>query len=192
MESYILISYLNDFTFCPRSIYFHNLYGQVSEWVYHSTAQSKGRAAHKTIDSQSYSTSKNVLQGIDVYCERYNLCGKIDIYDRDKQELVERKRQIKFVYQGYIFQIYAQYFALTEMGYDVQKLKFYSMVDNKSYPVAKPEDSPEDFEAFEKCIADLRSFDLHADFTPVAAKCRGCIYHNLCDYSLADVEPTRF
>ncbi len=188
MESYILISYLNDFLFCPRSIYFHQLYAQTSEWLYHGTAQRKGRAAHQSIDEKGYSTSRHVLQGIDVYCERYGLCGKIDIYDEKKRELVERKRQIRLVYQGYIFQLYAQYFCLREMGYEVEKLKLYSMVDNKSYPVKKPEDSPEDFQAFEQCLADLRDFDMSADFTPVAAKCRGCIYHNLCDYSLADVE----
>lgn len=40
MEPYIPISFLNDFIFCPRSIYFHQLYGRSSESLYHSTDQS--------------------------------------------------------------------------------------------------------------------------------------------------------
>ena len=58
-----------------------------------------------------------------MYCEKYRLLGKIDIYDGKKKILRERKRQIKQVYDGYIFQLYGQYFSLIEMGYEVDKKK---------------------------------------------------------------------
>ena len=75
------------------------------------------------------------MQSLDVYCEKYRLLGKIDIYDGKKKILRERKRQIKQVYDGYIFQLYGQYFSLIEMGYEVDKMELYSMIDNKKYPI---------------------------------------------------------
>ncbi len=179
------ISFLNDFIFCPRSIYFHQLYGRVSQRVYHTPAQTKGRAAHKTVDTQSYTTSKSVLQGLEVYSEKYNIGGKIDTYDQDKRLLVERKKKIKEIYDGYYYQLYAQYYCLTEMGYKVDELKFYSMDDNKSYPVKKPEDNPEKQKSFEVLIDTIRVFDLNAPFEVNANKCNHCIYSNLCDVSRA-------
>lgn len=41
--------------------------------------QLNGTNAHKHSDSATYSTEKSVLQGISVYCEKYNLVGKIDV-----------------------------------------------------------------------------------------------------------------
>lgn len=60
-------------------------------------------------DSATYSTQKGMLQGISVYCEKYNLVGKIDVFDKKTGILTERKKKIKTVYDGYIYQIYAQY-----------------------------------------------------------------------------------
>ena len=36
MEDYVRISNLNDLLFCPRSIYFHNLYSDFDETLYHT------------------------------------------------------------------------------------------------------------------------------------------------------------
>lgn len=184
METYIPISYLNDFIFCPRSIYFHQLYGRVSTRLYHTNDQAKGLAAHQTIDHQAYSTEKAVLQGMEVFSERYNLCGKIDIYYGKTEELVERKKKIKVIYPGYIFQIYAQYFGLVEMGYPVKKLKLHSIDDNKNYPIPLPEEDLEQLKKFEELINEINCFSLSSEFTPNINKCRRCIYRNLCDQSL--------
>jgi CRISPR-associated exonuclease Cas4 len=184
MEAYMPIAYLNDFIFCPRSIYFHQLYGRVSQRLYHTTAQTNGKAAHKTVDTQSYTTSKHVLQGMEVYSENYKIGGKIDTYDQEKALLVERKKKIKVIYDGYIFQIYAQYHCLKEMGYEVKKLKFYSMDDNKSYTVKKPEDDSERQQAFEGIVGQMKNFDLNEPFSANEYKCKHCIYNNLCDASL--------
>lgn len=140
VEPYLPISYINDFIFCPRSIYFHGLYGSANESLYHTTDQSEGRMAHKTVDSGTYTTSKKVLQGIEVYSEKYGIGGKIDIFDGGEGLLVERKKKIKTVYEGYIYQLYAQYHCLCEMDYRVKAMKLYSMDDNKSYPVLPPQD----------------------------------------------------
>jgi len=94
------MAYLNDFIFCPRSIYFHQLYGRVEQRLYQSTDQTQGKAAHKAIDGQSYSTSKHILQGMGVYSEKYRIGGKIDTYDQKKALLVERKKKIRVITMG--------------------------------------------------------------------------------------------
>lgn len=50
MDDYISISTLNDFVFCPYSIYLHNVYMETDERLYHATPQTRGRIAHETID----------------------------------------------------------------------------------------------------------------------------------------------
>ena len=47
-EDYISISTLNDFIFCPYSIYLHNVYMETDEGVY----QTRGRIAHETVDEK--------------------------------------------------------------------------------------------------------------------------------------------
>ncbi len=138
MESYIPVSFLNDFIFCPLSIYYHQLYGNLSTRLYQDIPQVEGKASHKKIDEKKYSSRRTILQGIDIYSSKYNLCGKIDIFDTVSGILTERKKCINKIYQGYIFQVYAQYYGLAEMGYAVQEIRFYSMDDNKIYNVKIP------------------------------------------------------
>ncbi len=184
MESYIPISLLNDFVFCPRSIYFHQLCRQLSPTLYHDLPQITGKAIHETIEQKKYSTRKNVLQAIDVYSQEYGICGKIDIFDIDAGLLTERKKHIVRIYDGYVFQIYAQYFSLTEMGYTVRKMRFYSSDDNKIYPVALPKDNPEMLDKFRKTIHQIKTYDLQQHTQTNPQKCKNCIYEPLCDRSL--------
>jgi CRISPR-associated exonuclease Cas4 len=183
MESYMPISYLNDFIFCPRSIYFHQCFGRINKRLFHTTDQTDGLNAHKTVDNQTYSTSKGVFQGLEVFSEKYKIGGKIDIYDLRNSLLTERKKKIKVIYDGYVFQLYAQYFCLTEMGYNIEKIMLYSMDDNKSYPIEKPEDDGEMFEKFESLISEMTSFSLGDKFETNINKCRHCIYNTICDVS---------
>jgi len=179
------ISFLNDFIFCPRSIYFHQLYGSYKSELYQDKPQVAGKAAHEAIDEKSYSTRKDVLVGTEVYSDTYGLCGKIDIFDISKGALLERKREIKTIYDGYVFQVYAQYFALTEMGYKVLSITIHDLLHNRNYPIKLPHEDTEMTRKFEALIRDINAFDLvSSDFTPVMAKCMRCIYSNLCDYSL--------
>lgn len=185
MESYIPISYLNDFIFCPRSIYFHQLYGNYREELYHDKPQTAGRAAHSSIDEKTYSTRRNILIGVEVYSEKYKLFGRIDIFDIDKGLLWERKREVKTIYDGYVFQLYAHYFALSEMGYTVNQIIIHDLTHNKNYPVRLPYQDKQMLDKFEKVIIDINQYDLEkTDFIPNENKCRRCIYSNLCDKSL--------
>lgn len=44
--------------------------------------------------------------------------GKIDVYRKKEKMLIERKYQLKQIYQGQIYQLWGQMFCLQEMGID--------------------------------------------------------------------------
>ena len=66
MENPIIISNLNDFIFCPASIYFHNIYGQQDRRLYQSEKQLNGTKVPETVDEAK--NNRNVLHAMDVYC----------------------------------------------------------------------------------------------------------------------------
>lgn len=184
MEPYIPISFLNDFIFCPRSIYFHQLYGRSDESLYHSTDQSEGKAAHATVDAKTYTTAKKVLQTIEIYSQTYGLGGKIDTFDKATGVLTERKKKIKVIYDGYIYQLYAQYHCLVESGYKVNAMRLYSIDDNKVYPIPLPSQDKARQSAFESLLRQIRTFDMSAPFAVNQNKCFRCIYRYLCDVAV--------
>ena len=184
MEDLIIISNLNDFIFCPASIYFHKLYGSQDNLLYQSSAQINGTKAHETIDEKTYSTRKSAMMSLDVYSEKYGLCGKIDLYESDKKWLIERKKHVRQIYDGYIFQLYAQYYAMTEMGYEIKELCIRSMDDNKNYKIALPEKDLDMQQKFEQLIAEMRTFNLETFYQTNIEKCKNCIYEDACDRSL--------
>lgn len=160
MENPLAISKLNDFIFCPLSIYFHGLFEDAEKMAYQSEFQLNGTAAHRAVDSGEYSDSGNILQSLPIYCEEYGLYGNIDTLDTLSGTLTERKKHISVIYDGYIFQLYAEYFALCEMGYAVKKLNLYSYDDNKMFGILLPEENPEMPEKFLNLLSDIQSFDL--------------------------------
>ncbi len=185
MEENIIISNINDFIFCPRSIYFHNLYSNFDEHIYHSSSQAQGRISHKNIDEKKYTTRKAVLQGIDVYSEELGVIGKIDLFDQEQGILTERKNKITVIYEGYLLQIYAQYYCLMEMGYVVKAIRLYSISDNKMLTVGLP--SQKQKEQLLSVLSQMRQFQLHDEsFSQNINKCRKCIYRQLCDYYADD------
>ena len=180
METYIMITQINDFLFCPRSIYFHDiLRNSVDDACYTQEPQQMGRAVHKTIDDGTYSTRKNVLTGMAVYCEKYRLMGRIDIFYADEGRLVERKNAVSAIWPGFRYQLYAQGFALAEMGYEVKEMWIRSQKDNKSYQVRLPDEH--DIAAFEETLFDMRRFTMADPFTANPKKCARCIYNAMCD-----------
>lgn len=178
MEIYLQISKLNDFIFCPHSIYFHSLYESYDESVYHQTPQQTGKIKHASIDDKKYSTSKDILQGLEIFSEKLNLIGKTDIYNQKTGELIERKTKISKIYDGYILQLQAQYFCLEEMGYSVKNLSFYSLSDNKRYDVPVPTKS--DFEKLYDLINQIGLFNPDNPKNINQQKCLNCIYRGLC------------
>lgn len=152
--------------------------------VYQSTNQVNGTNAHKTIDTKTYSDRKNILQGINVFSNDLGIMGKIDLFDISSGTLTERKNKIKNIYDGYIFQLYAQYYALTEMGYKVVKVRFHSIKDNKIYNIPLPAENPEMDIKFKALITQIKQFKID-NFKPTnKKKCQNCIYEPCCDKSL--------
>lgn len=181
MEYHTLnISQLNDFIFCPYSIYLHNVYQALDDDAYHDIPQIKGKIAHHSVDSGTYSTKKSVMTAMAVYSDKYGLMGKIDQYFADGKKLIERKRTIKTIYDGYKLQLYAQYFCLVEMGFEVDYLGFYSMTDNKNHALALPNDNITQW--FENHLHKMRQYNPMTDDISINLnKCNHCIYRPLCD-----------
>lgn len=184
MENPIAISKLNDFIFCPVSIYFHELDIDTEKLTYQTDYQLNGTSAHNTIDNKTYSSKKSVLQGISVYCEKYNLYGKIDLFDIEKGVLTERKNKITTIYDGYIYQLYGEYFSLVEMGYNINEIRFYSVVDNKIFNIDLPQNNRKYFDGFVNVISRINSFNFENYKPSSKSKCEKCIYEELCSFSL--------
>jgi len=77
MDNYIAISTLNDFIFCPYSIYLHNVYMETDKEVYHATPQTRGRIAHETVDEKRTSNRADELQSLPVISHTYGLTGSL-------------------------------------------------------------------------------------------------------------------
>jgi len=179
MHDLIPISKLNDFIFCPYSIYLHNVYMSGSEDIVHAAPQVAGKAAHTAIDENKYSTRKHEITGLNICSIRLGVYGKIDIYKAREKLLLERKFKLVNIYRGQMYQLWAQYFCMIEMGYEVNNLAFYSISDNKTYDIKIPGESEKD--EFEKFLYKFRSFDPSMPIAVNNNKCSHCIYINLCD-----------
>ncbi len=147
--------------------------------MYHQKPQIVGQAAHKNIDEGVYSSRKNILSGIFVYCEQFSLVGCIDVFDSDLGLLTERKYSVTAIYDGFRYQLYAQYLALKEMGYTVNTMRIHSKKDNKNYPVAVP--SASDLLEFARVIDAMHRYSPLDKIEPDLNKCLHCIYSPLCD-----------
>ena len=99
---YIHISTLNDFIFCPYSIYLHNVYMESDEMIFHAEPQTRGRISHEAIDRKSYSNRVDNILALPVYSEVYGLMGRIDLYKQNDHLLIERKYQLRQIFQGHI------------------------------------------------------------------------------------------
>ena len=179
MEDNISISLLNDFIFCPYSIYLHNVYMETDEGLYHATPQTKGKLAHQPVDSKTSSNRKEEILALPVMSEQLGVMGKIDIYRKKEKKLIERKYQLKQIYQGQIYQLWAQYFCMVEMGYEVDKIAFYEISTNKTIPMSLP--TAENKHELMCFIQSFKEYDPSAPFVANPNKCRHCIYCNLCD-----------
>ena len=183
MEDVILLSNLNDFIFCPVSIYFHGLYGNADVLTFQTKSQLNGTKVHEAVDTGKYSTRKNIITGLDVYSDKYRLVGRIDIYDLDKKMLLERKKHVSRVYDGYVFQLYGQYYAMMEMGYDIKSLRIHSIDDNKNYDIDLPCNNDYMRKGFDKLVETIRTFDIQSYVQKNPEKCANCIYEDACDRS---------
>lgn len=179
MDDYIPISTLNDFIFCPYSIYLHNVYMDADEGLYHATPQTRGRIVHETVDSKKASNRADDLLSFSVMSEEYGLMGKIDIYKGKEHRLIERKYQLKNIYQGQIYQLWGQYLCMKEMGYDVKTIAFYEISTNKMIPMELP--NQEQLGEFRQFIEEYRNYDPSLPLKTNINKCLHCVYCSICD-----------
>ena len=195
MENYIKLSTLNDFIFCPKSIYYHTLYDSYEKNIYQEKAQKEGTKIHEKVDNKTYSSSKHILQAMSVYSEFYQIAWKIDIFNTKTEELIERKTKIFLdkewkpkIYLWQKYQLWWQMFCLQEMWYNVQSLWIYSVKDNKKYRIYKPNDMQ--LLKFQKILKEYKNFDLlQKNFRQNTQKCLKCIYRELCDYYIWEIYP---
>ncbi len=185
METYMPISFLNDFIFCPYSLYLHQVFDNNVEELYSAAPQQVGKRYHAAIDNAPPKGRKSkLLKGIYVISHRLGIYGKIDTLHVAEQRLVESKYTITALYKGYYYQLWAQYFALQEMGYTVTQLQFFSIKDRKVYPVSLPGEAA--FAELQQHIRSIARYYFEQDFTPNPAKCLHCIYAALCDKTNTD------
>ncbi len=142
--------------YCPLLLYLHTAYEDFDKREYQEGAQLAGKLAHENIEKGTYSSAKRFLQGMNIYSDKYNIAGKIDIYDQKEKSLIERKNKIKYIYEGYKYQLYGEYFCMIEMGYSVKRLLLHSLSDNKRYEVPLPNNK--EIKAFEKVLKEINNF----------------------------------
>lgn len=174
MDLAIAISTINDFTYCPKSLYLHGVYSSFDTSIYHDTPQTLGSITHENIEDQTYTTSKHILQGLSVYSNRLGIKGKIDVYDAKNKLLIERKYKVKQVYLGFKYQLYAQMYCLEEAGFKVKKLFLHSLSDNKRYEISLP--TKDEKKEFEKVVANMKSFNTASLQKHSCNHCSGNIY----------------
>ena len=169
---------LNDFIFCPYSIYLHNIYMDADEETYHAVPQTRGKIAHEATDNKK-STRKTDIMALPVFCNEIGIMGRIDLYKYEEKHLIERKYKLTKIYQGQLYQLWGECFCMKEMGYEIDRLSFYEISTNKMIPMEIPgEEQKEELKNF------VRAFKL---FNPMESidvndnKCTHCIYSPLCD-----------
>lgn len=174
MEPAISISHINDFLFCPKSLYLHGVYSSFETSTYHDTPQIKGSITHENIEKWQYTTSQHILQGLSVYSKRLGIKGKIDVYDVKKKHLIERKYRVKAVYTGFRYQLYAQMYCLEEAGLHVKKLFIQSLSDNKRYEIPLP--TQKEKQEFENVIVKIKVFNVGNLQSHSCKNCQNNIY----------------
>lgn len=185
MTDYISLSMLNDFIFCPYSIYLHSVYMESDDDMYKATPQTKGTIAHQGVDQKKSSTSRKDIMSLPVYCDELGISGKIDIYKQDKRLLIERKNNLKNIFRGQIYQLWGQYFSMKEMGYEIEKLAFYEISTNRMIDVELPgESGKQELKGFIEKFKEYRPASTTFKVNP--NKCTHCIYCNLCDKTDTD------
>ena len=154
------------------------------ENIFQATPQVRGKIAHASTDNNTYSTLSNDITSMSVFSDYLGIMGKIDLYRKDKKILVERKYSLKHIYRGQLYQLWAEYFCITEMGYEVEKLAFYEISTNKMIYIDIPgEDEKLELSGF---INSFRNYSPEMPLSVNHNKCIHCVYCNLCDKTNTD------
>lgn len=154
------------------------------EGLYHAKPQTKGKIAHESVDNKTSSNRKDDLLSLPVYSSQYRLMGRVDVYRRKEKLLIERKYQLKQIFQGQIYQLWAQYFCLCEMGYEVEHIAFYEISTRKTIPISMPSDK--ETKQFSNFIESFHQFNPTGTIKVNPNKCKHCIYCSICDKTEED------
>ena len=138
MNDYISLSTLNDFIFCPYSIYLHNVYMETADDMYKAVPQIEGKLSHQGVDNKTGTSIRTDLLSLLVYSDELGISGVIDIYKSDRRLLIERKKNLKKIFRGQIYQLWGQYYCLKDMGYPIDSIALYEISTNKMIPVELP------------------------------------------------------
>lgn len=157
-----------------------------------SVWQIDGTNAHRALDEGVYSSRSDILSGIEVCSTQYGLAGKIDLLDTRTGTLIERKKHVTRIYDGFIYQLYAQCICLREMGYTISHLRIHSMDDNRNYNLQLPEEDPDMFQSFVELLGVIDHYDVKDFNGPVNEKCVKCIYSSICSFCDTDDVQYRF
>jgi len=149
------------------------------EDLVHAAPQTQGKASHETIEQKKYSSRKADISALSVFCDELGIKGKIDIYKGNEKLLIERKHKLAKIYQGQIYQLWAQYFCMIEMGYEVEKLAFYAISTNTTFPVDIPKEAQK--QELKNFIQQFKNYNPSQEISVNINKCAHCIYCNLCD-----------
>ena len=180
MNVNIALSTLNDFIFCPYSIYLHNVYMETDEDIFKTIVQLSGTNAHKATDSKKGSSRSCDILSLPVCSNSLGLYGVIDLYRGNTATLIERKLRLNHIFRGQLYQLWGQYFCMLEMGYEVNAIAFYEISTNKMFPQQLPTQSER--QEFINFLNKIRSYNpLSDNITINPNKCIHCIYCNLCD-----------
>lgn len=158
---------------------------ETDEDIYKATPQLSGNHAHRAIENKSASTRKDDIMTLPIYSDELGIMGAIDIFRGKDRLLIERKNNLKHIFRGQIYQLWAQYFCMTEMGYTIDKIAFYEISTNKMlYQPLPTNENKDELKAFIRRFRGYNPDVAHFEISP--NKCRHCIYCNLCDKTIED------
>ena len=179
METFLPITYLNDFVFCPYSIYLHQVFDCNEDIVYTALPQQKGKFSHKHVDVGDSVCKQQIVKGVYVISNRLGVYGKIDTYYPKRFKLIESKYLVRKLYKGFLYQLWAQFFAMEEMGYTVKEVSLFSIKDKQSYKLKLP--GVNEYKELRGHIKKIARFDFEQEMKTNISKCKHCIYAALCD-----------
>ena len=180
MYGLLPISNLNDFLFCPYSIYLHSVYKGTEEEVCKAAMQKEGSYAHRKKEDDD-AHKKGVVTSLPVISEKLGIYGVTDAFDIENGILTEYKNRLTAVYPGQRIQIQAQCLCLKEMGYRVSEIRLTEISTGKILPVDLPDiDTVKEIECL---IRRIKQYNPDNDIEVNPNKCRKCIYCSLCEKS---------
>lgn len=157
---------------------------EADEGLYKALPQVRGTIAHETVDKHTYSSLKTVITSMTVYSPTLRLIGKIDLYKQNSKTLIERKYQFKNPYEGQIYQLWAQYFCMIEMGYEVEHLVFHATASNRTVPIILPHETER--KELESLVSKIRNYEIGETAAVSRSRCQHCIYCNMCDKTIEE------